>query len=1055
MIVSSQPEVETLSIRTLGGLTIELEREHRTATSALPSNRQRVQFRTRTIEALLVYLARQRRPLSRDVLAEMLWPERSQDQARSNLRVALHRLREQLDPYVVVTRQDIALKPEAAVTLDVAQFEAHLAAAELTAATALYQGDFLEGFYLNDSPDFEQWALLERERLRTLALAAYQQLIGQQAAAGQLDAAIDCAQHLLVLDPLHEATHRQLMRLLALADQRSAALAQYETCRHLLAAELDVPPDEMTTGLYEQIRAGTLGLSPSAPAHLETRLAIGVPLQNLPPQPTPFIGRAAELAQIDQLLANSDCRLLTLLGVGGIGKTRLAVEAAARQAPAFSDGICFVPLAGVGTAEFAVGAIAQSLGLKIAGSDPQEEIAVYLRPRALLLVLDNFEHLLAAADDVAQLLQHAPQTKVLVTSRARLYLREEWLLPIDGLSLAAEVAEGVAEGVTAEADQLFLRSAQRVQPSFTGSGQEAAIAAICRQVEGMPLAIELAASWVRVMPCAEIARQIQANFDFLTTEVRNLPPRHRSLRALFDQSWCLLTPLEQEVLMRLSVFAGGWMPDEAATVTGATLALLLGLVDKSLVRAAEHGRFDLHELVRQYATAQLAARGEAELLHQRHYTAYLQFLRTADSHLRKPEAATWMARLQPELDNLRAALQWALDADRYEDAAWLMVAIHYYWYLSGRRYEGARWFTRLLPHIQHLPADLRLATMLCFYTFTFESEEFESMERYAVELQQLVESSSQLSLQSAAWYFLAFHTSDVSQAAGRLERAVVLARAANAAPGPGAEFSAMADRDFALASMLAQYASNLVEQGQFAQAAPLAEEGLQLFRARGDHHGIADCLGALGRLAVLQGDLAQARACLQEVISLATTFNYTVMQCHWQPLLGLITLYEGDIAEARRLLDESLSLSAELQNKLFSTRICAYLAETALWQAEFDQAAHWLGQSLAHYPDARSITIYQVERVLVAVRLAAAQQQYHRAATLFGLAEQLRSSLEYELIAPVRTQVDAALAAVRRALADDVYAEAYTKGQRLSLDAAFATILAAGHHHLAKGHVER
>ena len=198
--------------------------------------------------------------------------------------------------------------------------------------------------------------------------------------------------------------------------------------------------------------------------------------------------------------------------------------------------------------------------------------------------------------------------------------------------------------------------------ALRAAAQEEAIAAICRQVEGMPLALELAASWARVMPCAEIARQIGENFDFLTTGLRNLPERHRSMRALFDQSWRLLSPVEQGVLMRLSVFRGGWQLEEAAPVTGATLALLLGLVDKSLVHTAGQHRFDLHELVRQYAAEQLAASGEDDLIRQRHYAAYLQLFRTADSHLRGPEAATWFARLEPEQDNLRAALQWTLDS---------------------------------------------------------------------------------------------------------------------------------------------------------------------------------------------------------------------------------------------------------------------------------------------------------------------------------------------------------------------------------------------------------
>ena len=255
------------------------------------------------------------------------------------------------------------------------------------------------------------------------------------------------------------------------------------------------------------------------------------PLHTLPPQPTPFIGRSAELAQLENLLADPDCRLLTLLGPGGIGKTRLAIEAATRQAGNFADGVCFVALAAVETAELLLVAVAQSLGLQTTSSDLQAEIAACLRPRQLLLVLDNFEQLVMAADTVAHLLQNAPRIKVLVTSRERLCLREEWLLPSTGLSLT--------KGLAGEAGQLFLRSAQQVQPGFTGSGQEAAIAAICRQVEGMPLALELAASWVRVMPCAEIAAPDWGEFrlsDHGVAQPARTPSQHagtvRSIMAL-------------------------------------------------------------------------------------------------------------------------------------------------------------------------------------------------------------------------------------------------------------------------------------------------------------------------------------------------------------------------------------------------------------------------------------------------------------------------------------------------------------------------------------------
>ena len=666
---------QPLSIRTFGALTVALG----------DADLNPPHFATHTVEALLVYLACQDRPLGRDELAELLWPERTQEQARVNLRVTLYRLRGQVEPYLLITRQQLALNPAAVVDLDARQFERHLAAGEFAAAVALYRGDFLAGFYLDGSPAFEQWALLERERLRTLAIAAYQQLVDQAATAGQLDAATAYAQRLLQLDPWHEPTHRQLMRLLAQTGQRSAALAQYETCRTLLASELGVTPDEATTALYQQIRQGETkaaqgqasqiaqasgtGDLPVVIDNLSPPRPLTVAHHNLPLQPTPLIGRSAELAQIESLLANPDCRLLTLLGAGGIGKTRLAIEAARRmlrteavaehslklqvQELRFPDGVCFVSLAAVENPELVLATIAQSLDLQITSSDLQAEIAAYLQDRSMLLVLDNFEHLPDAADTVAQLLQGAASIKLLVTSRERLHLREEWLMPVAGLALA--------EGLLSEAGQLFFRSAQRVQPAFSSYGQEEAIAAICAQVEGMPLAIELAASWVRFMPCAEIAHQLAQNSHIFTTTLRNVPERHRNLRSLFDQSWRLLSPAEQSVLRRVSVFRGGWTLEEGAQVADATLPILVGLVDKSLVRTNGQGRFDLHELVRQYAAEQLVASGEVGLIRQRHLAAYLQLFRTADARLRGPEAAVGLARLEPEQDNLRAALQWALD----------------------------------------------------------------------------------------------------------------------------------------------------------------------------------------------------------------------------------------------------------------------------------------------------------------------------------------------------------------------------------------------------------
>jgi tetratricopeptide (TPR) repeat protein len=373
-----------------------------------------------------------------------------------------------------------------------------------------------------------------------------------------------------------------------------------------------------------------------------------------------------------------------------------------------------------------------------------------------------------------------------------------------------------------------------------------------------------------------------------------------------------------------------------------------------------------------------------------------------------------------------------------ERAAWLVVALH--WFLSS--FEGIRWLTQLLPHRHALATDLRLATLICFYAAARALEDYQQVEHYRSEVMQLLDLCSDNLLRAAGWHFIAVYTSDFSQAAAAWEQSIMLARLAHEVPGLGAEFCLFTDRDFILVSGLWGYAEFLITRGEIARAAPIAAESLKLFQARGNRYEVANGLGTLGLLALLQGDLAQAQNLFHEAVTLATAFNIYEMLGNWQPLLGIVTLYGGNTPEARRLLNESLRLCLELKNKKLLARNCTYLAETALWEGELDQAAHWLAQSLAYHANAGAITIYEVGRLFVAARLATAQQQHRRAAMLFGLAEQAHSHIHYVYTGPVRAQVDAALVTVRETLSVEVFAEAFTRGQQLSLDEAFATILA-------------
>ncbi|MCB0037632.1 MAG: AAA family ATPase, partial [Anaerolineales bacterium] len=364
----------------------------------------------------------------------------------------------------------------------------------------------------------------------------------------------------------------------------------------------------------------------------------------LPISATVFIGRQAELADIMTKLRQPSCRLLTLLGPGGMGKTRLALEVARQVQADFADGALFVPLAPLTDPANIAQAIAQTLRTPLASSiPPLEQVKRLLSRRELLLILDNFEQLTAGAAQLSELLTAAPNLKLLVTSRERLNLAEEWLFPVPAL---------------AEAMALFSQTAVRVKPDFDQEAEEAAVAQICQFVGGHPLAIELAASWTRVMSCSQIAAQIQQDLDFLAHAPRNAPARHQSLRALFDHSWQLLTSAEQTALAKLSVFRGGFSQEQVQIVAGATWPILLGLVDKSLVETRGDNRFDVHELVRQYTAAKLAELDQLAAAHHAHFAAYHALARHLSGWFTSRKAAESFHQSAHEHDNYRAALQW-------------------------------------------------------------------------------------------------------------------------------------------------------------------------------------------------------------------------------------------------------------------------------------------------------------------------------------------------------------------------------------------------------------
>ncbi|MEZ4731566.1 MAG: hypothetical protein R3E79_30985 [Caldilineaceae bacterium] len=434
----------------------------------------------------------------------------------------------------------------------------------------------------------------------------------------------------------------------------------------------------------------------------------------------------------------------------------------------------------------------------------------------------------------------------------------------------------------------------------------------------------------------------------------------------------------------------------------------------------------------------MQVQGEADEARQRHYAIYLQRFRTDDYRLRSAEAATVLARLRLEQDNLRAALVWADGEARYADLAWLIIAASWFWFLCDYGYERGRWLQQVLPNRAALLPAMRLAILIDVLNSARVVAALQPIDPYIAEIMPLLASCPYKLLQAVAWFFLAQFTTDVTQTGAALERSVALARTATDSPTLGPEFCAHADRDFILPANMLGVVTFLLDQGEVIRATGLAIESLQRFRSSGNQPWIIGNLGHLGRLALLGGELVQAHSYFSEVVTLATSYHYHTLQGEWQPFLGIVALYQGNLEEARYRLTENLPRAIDLKQSYYLARNYTYLAELALREEAIDQAAQWLAQSLRGDTDPDRNRLFQVERLFVAARLATAQQQYHRAATLFGLAEQAHSQIHHCIGGPMRTLADAALATVQAALEPAVFAEAFAAGQQMTLAEAFA-----------------
>jgi predicted ATPase/DNA-binding SARP family transcriptional activator len=682
---------QELHVRVLGGTKLAV------------GGRPLVELASAKATALLVYLAVTGRAHPRAALAGLLWSDLPESTARANLRLVLTKLRRALPDHVEAGRQTVTLAADQPVWVDALEVD-RLAAAggddrELLAAVRLCRGEFLEGFEVQGAPLFDEWLLTRRAAFRAAMLALMDRAIQSARDRGDAATGTEVARLMLELEPLHEEAHRALMWFMTKGDQRGAALAQFETCRYVLREELGIEPSEATLLLRDEIArsggftelgevdagpAGTsagpagAGTSPlvAAIAPAATGRAASRPhALDLPGPLTTLVGREQELARLQTLLDDAACRLVTLVGPGGIGKTRLAVEVTAARQDRHRDGAAFVSFVGTAparpeeAADLVVANLAAALGVSLAvPRDPLDLLADHLAGRELLLVLDNLEQLRDAAAALAELLRRSPGVQLLVTSRRRLGLGVEWLVEVPGLPYPP--ADGVADGY--EAVELFEARASLVRRGFRLAADPEGVARVCRLVAGVPLAIELAARWIRSASPTAIAERLVTGLDLLETTAPDVELRHRSLRSVIDWSWRLLTDDERRVLARLSVLRGGFDLDAAAAVADATLPLLAALIDHSLVEVGEDGRYGMHELLRQYAADRLAADPDDErATHERHAAYFAGLL---------PEPGVTAVGGGPDLggdvENLRAATDWLVAnaeparLDAYLDRLW-------------------------------------------------------------------------------------------------------------------------------------------------------------------------------------------------------------------------------------------------------------------------------------------------------------------------------------------------------------------------------------------------
>lgn len=820
-----------------------------------------VHLSTRKERLLFAYLILNPEHHSREKVAGLFWPDVPDASARASLRNALSNLRRDLSPQLFQTDSEtVHLNSNYPIWVDAWEFQTEadqFLANPLPDTSAvdldLYAGDLLEGFY-------DDWVLAAREKLRRLFLNTLLEYTQQLRAQSEYARAIEFAEQVLSVDRANERAYQHLMFCHVALGNRDAALKQYKLCQDALMDELDVEPSPETKKLYAWMQQASA-----------ERTSVEASLTNLPIPVTSFVGRDREMTQLKRRIQST--RFVTLTGVGGTGKTRLAIRVATDLLDAFRDGVWWVDLAELDDARLVPRTVAKALGIpEIPNQEINDTLANFLNSKELLLVLDNCEHMVeTSAQLVNHLLSNCPNVKVLATSRESLGIAGEQVSPVPMLSTPDVDAPIAADDLlNFESIRLFVDRANAASPDFVLTRDNSqAVMEVCSRLEGLPLALELAATRTRVLTVEKIVDRLDDAFDFLTRGSRTALSRHRTLGATIDWSYDLLSDKERTLFRRLSVFVGGWTLEAAEAVCegdgierNEVLDLLTKLVDKSLVETQlreGNTRFRMLQTLRHYGRERLDVSGESELVRVRHLSYFLQLVEGANPHLGfflpDKELAVWMNRFEKDYSNLRAAIRWSIekgasDPTSAEAGLRMMASLHWFWFAQGRFMEGRTWLDQLLEARSFVAAETQAHALLTAGYLACWQGDFSSgrpLFKQSLALFQGLENGRGVAFSLHGMGFVALGEGKLDPSRSLFEEALGIAREAN---------------DKWLVSFATHFlAIVLTYSGEYEAATPLFEEGNSILRELEGHtQGLAFGLFHLARIARIEGDYASAQS---------------------------------------------------------------------------------------------------------------------------------------------------------------------------------------------------